>query len=278
MLESQAKRYSGAASVTLFRRLIRIGVAGLVITDPRISVMVERQADSTQTTGHVSIYNLAPAREQQIYQRSTDITIQAGYPGTIASIFSGQVQRVRRPRQDLAKITYIELGDGVHREDTLGGVTARSYAGPVSLRQIAGDFVSDMELQLGPLDAIPITATITDFVWFGPASEGLTVACRKFDVRWFEDDEFVRFRRAAMTQPDAPSLQVSPSRGLIGAPLATDEGAECVMFLNPQAKIGGLLTLSSETLSGRYRIVGLRHEADNWENPFRTWCDLREVL
>ena len=35
------------------------------------------------------------------------------------------------------------------------------------------------------------------------------------------------------------------------------------MFLNPEVKIGGVLALTSETLSGSYRIVGLRHDADN---------------
>ena len=63
----------------------------------------------------------------------------------------------------------------------------------------------------------------------------------------------------------------------MGAPLATDEGAECTMFLNPQAKIGGTLNLSSSTLTGSYRIVGLRHEGDNWgQGRFISWCDLRE--
>ena len=62
---------------------------------------------------------------------------------------------MRRPRENLAHITHIELGDAVRSRDTLGGITSRSYDGPVTVRQIAADFVRDMGLTFGPLDAIP---------------------------------------------------------------------------------------------------------------------------
>ena len=136
--------------MVLYGRHISVSVAGLVITEPRIRAVVERQADATETTGSVAIYNLAPSREGQIYERAADIQIQAGYPSTIATIFEGQVQRVRRPRENLAHITHIELGDAVRSRDTLGGITSRSYDGPVTVRQIAADFVRDMGLTFGP--------------------------------------------------------------------------------------------------------------------------------
>ena len=263
--------------MVLYGRHISVSVAGLVITEPRIRATVERQADATETTGSVAIYNLAPTRERQIYERSADIQIQAGYPDTIATIFEGQVQRVRHPRQNLARITHIELGDAVRSRKTLGGITSRSYDGPVSVRQIAADFVRDMGLTFGPLDAIPADATVSNFAWAGSAAIGLQTVLRRFGTSWFEDDRVIRFRRANRSQPDAPTVTISPSTGLVGAPLQTDEGAECTMFLNPQARIGGVLGLTSETLSGSYRIVGLRHDADNWADPFVTWVDLREL-
>ena len=263
--------------MVLYGRHISVSVAGLLITEPRIHAVVERQADATETTGSVAIYNLAPSREGQIYERAEAIQIQAGYPSTIATIFEGQVQRVRRPRENLAHITHIELGDAVRSRDTLGGITSRSYDGPVTVRQIAADFVRDMGLTFGPLDAIPADATVTDFAWAGSSAEGLQVVLRRFGTSWFEDDRVIRFRRANRSQPDAQTVTISPTTGLVGAPLQTDEGAECTMFLNPEARIGGVLGLTSETLSGSYRIVGVRHDADNWEGQFVTWVDLREA-
>ena len=126
--------------MTLYGRHISVAVAGLVISNPRINVQVERQADQTQTTGTVKIYNLSAARGQQIYNRGSAITIEVGYPGTVATIFDGQLQRVLHPRQNLARVTHIELGDGVHERDRLGGTSSRSYDGPVTVRQIAQRF------------------------------------------------------------------------------------------------------------------------------------------
>ena len=269
--------------MVLYGRRISVSVAGLLVPEdpegippPRITVAMERQADETQTTGTVAIYNLSPGREAAIYERRGPIQVEAGYPDTIASIFEGQVQRVRRPRQNLARITIIELGDMVRDAGRTGAVSSRSYDGPVTARQLATDFVADMGLTVGPLDAIPAGATRTDFAWAGPSGAGLTVALSPFNVRWFEDDGVIRFRRG-MPQPDAPTVTISPETGLVGSPLSTDEGAECTMFLNPQAKVGGVLALTSEALSGSYRIVGLRHDADNWSGPFTTWVDLREL-
>ena len=286
--------------MTLYGRRVRVTVAGLVATQSlRIGFTVERQADATQTTGRVSIYNLSPSRANQIYSRSEAITIEAGYPDTIATIFDGQVQRVRQPRQGLAHITLIELGDKVNASGRLGGVTSRSYAGPVSVRAVVRDMVLDMDaadplsrISIGPLRAIPESATVTDFAYSGSAREGLTTLLRKFSLTWFEDDGVIRFnypsRRGGNApvqaddneralQPDAPTIDISPLNGLVGAPLPTDEGAELKMFLNPQARVGGRLNLTSEALSGSFRIVGLRHDGDSWQGPFSTWTDLRNL-
>ena len=169
------------------------------------------------------------------------------------------------------------LGDQVHNITRIGGVTTRSYDGPVSVVQVAQDIVADMGLVVGPLDAIPGGATITNFVWNGPSQEALTVATKRFDVRWFEDDGVIRFRAINTAQPDAPSVTITPDTGLIGTPQETDEGAEVVMFLNPQVKRGGIMDVRSSALSGRFRTVALRHDADNWSGPFTTWAELRPL-
>ena len=62
--------------MVLYGRRISVSVAGLAIPEdpagippPRITVAMERQADETQTTGTVAIYNLSPGREAAIYER-----------------------------------------------------------------------------------------------------------------------------------------------------------------------------------------------------------------
>ena len=265
--------------MTLYRRTIRVAVADLMITRPRIRVDIERQADQTQVTGEALIFNLAPERAEQIYQRAGPITIEAGYPGTITQLFDGVVQRVMRAQDDLRHVTRIVLGDQVHGGERLGAVTTRSYDGPVLVRDIVVDIVgADMGMTVGPLDAIPADATVTNFMWAGPSSDALTVVLRRVDCNWFEDDGLIRFRALDTSQPDLFDLTVSPDTGLIRSPTPTDEGMELLMFLNGGARIGTKVNLRSERVSGVYRVVGLRHEADNWEGPFNTWLDLRDQV
>ena len=261
--------------MALFKRLIKVEVAGLTFTRPRMTVRVKRHADNSQTTGHVLIYNLAPENASRIYDRGDTIRVQAGYPDTIGTIFEGNIQRARNYRQDLAHITHINLGDMARAASVLGGVSARSYDGPVPVRDIAADLVTDMGLQLGPLNAIAETLTATNYVVAGQSTDALTVLLKRYGLRWFEDNGVVRFRAAGIPQVDATAFGVSPATGLIGVPRTTDEGAEAVMFLNALARIGGIMDILSVALTGRYRIVGLEHNADNWDGPFKTWVDLR---
>ena len=244
----------------LYDRQVIIMVAELELSEPRISFELERHADETQTTGHVNIYNLSPEHEQRIIDRGEQITIQAGYPQTLAQLFDGQVERVVRAREHLAKITRINLGDMVRsakRAKGLSGVTVRSYAGPAKVRQIVRDLASDLGLPAGPLDAIPEDATETDWVWSGPTGSALRVILKGVKCTWYEQDGVLRVNSAGMTQSDAPTIQLSPDNGLIDAPIPTDDGAEARMFLNPAVVIGCRIDLESQTLSGGWKVVGL---------------------
>ena len=104
------------------------------------------------------------------------------------------------------------------------------------------------------------------------------MALKRVDVRWFEDDGVVRFRKVGSSQVDAPSLTLTPDTGLVGTAQETEEGVEAVMFLNPQVQRGSVISLESETLTGLYHVVAMRHEAENWQsNSFTTWVDLRTL-
>ena len=38
-----------------------------------------------------------------------------------------------------------------------------------------------------------------------------------------------------------------------------------------------MLTIDSDALGGSFKVVGLRHSADNWKGKFETFVDLREL-
>lgn len=264
--------------VVLYGREITISAAGLVIHEPRITVQLSREIDSTESRGTARVYNLSGEHEARIRDRGGPIRIEAGYPGTVGVIFDGEVQRVVRAREDLARITRIEFSDQVRAPSRPGGTFMRSYAGQVAIRTIVADIVRDgLGLAVGPLDPIPADATFPNYYWSGVAAGALDAALRPTGVRWFESDGVVRFNKTGEAQSDAPRVTISPQTGLIGAPRVTDEGAEIKAFLQPAVVPGSIIDLESDALSGEWKVASMSHNADNWTGPFETSCDLREL-
>ena len=185
----------------LYGRQIRVEVAGLVIILPRITVSIDKQSDDTQAKASISVYNLRETNETAIYERGEGIVVAAGYEERIDTIFKGTVQRVIRERESMESIVRIQAGDEVHAVERLRGVTCRTYAGPVTVRQLVMDLAADLMLPTGPLDALPAGATRTDWSWSGPTDSALANVLRPLDLYFFEDDGVVRIagkgRRAA---------------------------------------------------------------------------------
>ena len=188
----------------LYRRQIKVDVAGFTISEPRIVVELDRQIDSTQDRGEVSIYNLRDEHEDRIRDRGGPITVSAGYPETVAIVFDGEVQRVIRTRKDKARVTRIKVGDQVRQKSRLGGVYSDSIAGPELVRRIVtamngGPLPPGVTsappgyLALGPLDAISADATVTNWHWGGqPADAALTGLLARVECTWFEADGLIR--------------------------------------------------------------------------------------
>ena len=273
----------------LYERQIDIAVAGLVVSDLRITFDIERQIDPSENRGTVTIYNLAPENETRVRERGDDITIDAGYPETKARIFDGFVERVLRVREQLARKTTIKLADAVRKAGRdnarLGGITRRTIRPPVTVREVAQVLIRDIGLPVASLDPIPPVATLNDgWVFNESAASALTTLLKRVNCTWYEDDGIIRINRpmpqgqGAQVQPDAPTIKTSPDSGLIDRPIETDEGAEAVMLLNPEIRPGVRLEIESDSLNGSFKVVGCRHEGDNWHSgPFQTWVDLREI-
>ena len=263
----------------LYSRQIRITVADLVILAPRISFEVKRQADKTQTTGQVNIYNLSAEHEQRIYERFEKIKIEAGYPQTIGLVHDGRVERVVRKRESLSRITKIMLGDEVrvNKAEEAGGVTSRAYGDNPTIRSIVKDLAADLNLPLGPIDAIPAGATAPYFAWSGSSAKAMTYILQRVGLTWFDDGGLIRINKPGNAQSDAPTIKITPDTGLIGTPATTEEGAQVRVFLNPLIVVGAILEIESESLEGKWKVVSLRHSADNWQGRFETDAELREL-
>ena len=262
----------------LWKRFIRVEAAQLRIEEPRMHVQLKKDAD--KVNGTVKIWNLRPDNESALIERGERIRITAGYRTgvRVGIILDGTIRRAQSPREDLARITTLEVSDHVHAPDRLGGFTSRSYAGAESVRNIVYDLAFDMGLGAGPLESIPVSAVRNDYAHSGQTSQALTALLEPLGLSWWEDDGLIRVaEQRGEPQPDLPILLVSAETGMIGSPTPTDEGAEITMFFDPRVVRGTQLVLRSAELGGSWKVIAYEHTLENWDGPFSTWCDVRRL-
>ena len=265
-----------------WKHFVRCTVAGIIIEDPKISFRILRQIDGTAPEGYIALYNLNTDTEQRIHEKGADILLEAGWEntGNLGLIFDGSVGKIERERNDLSRITRIKIsGKAVQpgpQKRTNGSVFRGYDADGVTYKQIITDIVEDMELELGPLDAVPDGTRTWNFV--GSGTSALDQVCQSADITWYEDDGVIRFSKAGRNteQPDAETVTIDQNIGLIGTPAILDNGARIRMFLNNRIRLGGVLTVESETLTGTYKVVAVQHSGDNWTGPLYTDVELRE--
>ena len=261
----------------LWKRFIRVEAANLRIEKPRIHVQLEK--DSDKVSGSVVIYNLAPGTERVLTERNR-IRITAGYEtgARVGVILDGTVRRSQSKRTELSRKTTLEVSDHVHSPDRLGGYTSRSYNGSETIRNIVYDLASDLDLGVGTFAAIPPAATLDNWAHAGPTAKALTGVLTPLGLSWWEDDGLIRVAaQAGEPQPDLPILLVSQNTGMIGSPTPTDEGAEVTMFFDSRVAIGAQLVLDARNLQGSWKVIAYKHDLENWDGPFSTWCDVRRL-
>ena len=264
---------------------IKLEVAGLNIEHPKIKFMIRREADPTPPSGYVEVYNLNTDTENQIYERGQSLVLSGGYNDNLSLIFSGAVQRVERERRDLSRITRLKIAGAVQekkrkeKEKTDTTIrTVRAYAGEVSLRDIVRDIVvEDMKLILGPLDDIPADAKIKDFDYEWASEWALNLVLRQHKITWYEEDGTIRFNSPGKPQPDGETVELSKESGLLDSPVVTDEGIRVRSLLRPDLRLGGVIDLKSDAISGKQKIIAVQHFGSNWTDSFITDCECRTL-
>ena len=81
------------------------------------------------------------------------------------------------------------------------------------MRRIAADLVTDMGLELGPLDVIPEDATFDNFYWGGlPSAGAMNVLLRRLNIKWRVVDGVVNFYAAGdpAANPPTRALEFTP--------------------------------------------------------------------
>ena len=193
----------------LWKRKIIVEVAGLTISDPKISIDLRLDGSSEPPSGNVIIYNLAADTESRIHKRGTKIKIIAGYepgkgrPATTGLLLDAAVLRVERTLESLTRQTKIAVTDQVSTSQ--GNYIELSYQTDTHIRVIARDIIRRMNRDVGNLELLPDIST-NDWYWSGTASGGLRWFLSDYDLSWYEDGGAIHVSpKSRKTAQKAPS-------------------------------------------------------------------------
>ena len=265
--------------MTYWKRKIEIEYQGVRITEPKIQLDLKFEIDDTPTNGTVAIYNLSRDTERELNEAGEMITVRAGYEGQVGTLITGSVQRIEKLREPLTRVVKFHLTSQSISKETLSGTTDKTWEGDISAREIVSDIIrNDMGLQHGPLDLIPESAIVTNFTWSGSSNNAIRQFITHLGLTIHEDaDGVLQVNEPTKKSTVANDLTLNETNGLIESPSVTDEGVRMKSLLNPNIRIGTVIALESEFVTGSYKAVSVVHRGSNWDGSFVTEIDSRAV-
>lgn len=280
--------------VILWKRAIQVLAAGLAIRELRIIVSLRRETDQP-TTGSVQIMNLRPEHQRrltQLVKNEERLIILAGHSGRLEQMFDGLPKEVGNERQRTEVVTRIRVGSmhGAAETAVTGWISNTTWQSGTTLisfvTDIINDFlvvrdeerrITDVFLTIGDTSLLTGKTLSTKVTATGRSATGvMREVLAEHELTWSENDGVIEFSQAnQVSGGQSAPIFLSRNTGLLYLPIPTDEGVDAVSLLQPRARLGGTVVIQSKRLSGRYRIVGVQHNADNWTGRFHTHFRMR---
>ena len=261
--------------MTLYNRVLAVKAGGLIIDHLRTAINI-RKSVNEPVSGEVQIFNLTDDHANLITQRGP-IEVTAGYVNLSNIIYAGRIARAWSEWRSQNRLTRIAIGSNTLSLGGLGDfdLTVRSFTEPTPIRTIVATVITeDMGLTHGTMDLLPDTQQV--WHWTGASREGLTSLLTPYRVNWFEDNGVIRFTRPSMSPSEAQRVVLTNRSGLLDGNL-TDEGARAKTLLLSQVALGDIVDVRGRTLTGLWKIVGIRYTGDNWSSPLTSEFELRTI-
>jgi len=239
--------------------------SAISITDLYIQIEIKKTLTSAPNEGTVTIYNLSDTTETLIKDKGVRIRVLGGYNGQSALLFDGDIRKVERNKQPPERMTVVTMGGNVYKiTDAIANI---SYAGPISVKQVITDTISEFGLSYTGLELIP-DSTLNDFSFTGRTADLYDQILTPLNLSWFEDSGFILFSIIGSSTETVALL--NSTSGLIGSPAVTDEGIKAVSLLNANIRPGGRVKVESKLVTGIYKVTQLVYRGDNREGDFFT--------
>lgn len=278
----------------LFKRVVQVQVDTLLVRDLRITFKVQKKGTADPNTAEVSLYNLSEETRARLTKLDrAALLLTAGYVGTEALIFSGDIRRpngIQHTRVGADWVTKVECGDGerAYREARFSG----SFAKGTKVVDVARAMAQSLGVGLGNLeDALAggnfrqgLSEYPSGFSAHGNSATALTRLLRGLGLEAsIQDGQLLVLRDAETTKGFVPLLS-NENGTIIGSPeynsAEKEKGPPTLKVKTPIQgvfKVGGKVRVESAQVSGFFKIKALSHSGDTHGGDWSTDLGLLAV-
>lgn len=232
------------------RLVVGNGSEGIDCSDLRIRFVVRTQELNYPGQADITITNLSNATANKIRDEYKEVYLEAGYEGSSAEIFRGEIVQTRGPGRESPTDTYLNL---------LAKDAQRAHSYAVANKTLAAGhtFRDQVDVCLEAMKPFGVTAGyITDLgstkmprgrAMFGMARNQLRAIGMAVGASWFIEGGKLNIIKYDETRP-GNAIEINSETGMIGMPVQTIEGVEVRTLLNPRFKVGGLVHINEASI------------------------------
>ena len=253
-----------------FKLTIRAaGGQSVTVTPPmRVSFSADKSVSGGLNKFTARIYNLKPANRLALakdteQQKRIPLTFEAGYQGTLHTLFKGTVHRGSNFREGPDLITELECLDGGF--DYLNSFTAQTVKGK---RRAIEAVLNDMP-NTGTGKLTEQGALTRPKVLVGQSAKIIDTLVGEDETWYIDDEKLYIIKKSEVINSFIPV--VTAATGLLNTPTREQSKITFETLMNPTLKIGGLCKVQSASaphLDGVYKIDTMGYNGDNYGS---TW-------
>lgn len=230
----------------------------------RIRFSVTQIDNSRPNVCNIIVTNPAPSSVKAFMQERGKISLSAGYPGSIATIFKGEIIQARSGREDITD-TYLHImARSMDRARNYAVVNQALAAGHTYRDRIdvAVKAMREYGIEVGHIGNLGNKKFPRNYICFGMAKDLLREVCEGAGASWSIQNGRFQVVKNDQTLPNA-RVVLNSDTGLIGRPVQTIQGVEGRCLLNPMLIPAGQVEINEKSIEQAEINPGFQGERFN---------------
>lgn len=267
---------------------IRIGKASdaKVIENLAVRVEIDKSDGKKPNPGKVKIWNASRDTYALLNNKDAEIVVKAGHASLYGSdppvLFAGDVQKANPGPTLAGDDAYLDIEARDGGKAFTFSTFNEAVSGDASSHDVLGRIARSMGLGLTIDRGVQATKLGDGGVWMGSAADALTEVCAHTRAEWTIQDGHLLVTPVGEARSGGriPLLSSDQILGIKpydqGKGRSKKRGWEVTVPLSPEIQVKGQVQIASSWVTGTFKVRGVKHVADNWDDPFETTIKVQE--